>query len=58
MLRRYYSAEKKLLNNMQQESDIVIQDYLLEGMNGIEVLKRAKKIKPEYEFNFLRDRQH
>jgi DNA-binding NtrC family response regulator len=48
----YYSGEEAL-NNMHKNPDIVIQDYLLEGMNGIEVLKRAKKINPNIEFIFL-----
>lgn len=38
---------------MEKQPQIVIQDYLLDGMNGIEVLKKAKKIAPEVEFIFL-----
>jgi len=33
--------------------DIVIQDYNLDGMNGIDVLKLVKKQSPETEFIFL-----
>ncbi|MBT3384269.1 MAG: response regulator [Prolixibacteraceae bacterium] len=33
--------------------DVVIQDYFLEEMNGIDVLRRVKKISPKTEFIFL-----
>ncbi len=33
--------------------DIIIQDYSLDGMNGLEVLKRVKKISPNSEFIFF-----
>ena len=48
----FYSGED-CLKNINKGPDIIIQDYLLEGMNGIEVLKRVKKVKPETEFIFL-----
>jgi DNA-binding NtrC family response regulator len=41
------------LKNINQKPIIIIQDYLLDGLNGIEVLKKAKKIDPEIEFLFL-----
>ena len=41
------------LKAMDKQPKIVIQDYLLDGMNGIDVLKKAKKIAPEVEFIFL-----
>ncbi len=33
--------------------NIVIQDYSLDGMNGLEVLKEVKKLSPKSEFIFL-----
>lgn len=33
--------------------DIVIQDYFLENMNGIDVLHKVKKLSPKSEFIFL-----
>ncbi len=48
----FYSGEE-CLKNMNLKPDIIIQDYNLEGMNGVEVLQRAKKIYPEAEFLFL-----
>jgi len=41
------------IKNMHRNPDIVIQDYLLEGMTGIEVLIKAKKTNPDVEFIFL-----
>ncbi len=41
------------LKNMDKNPDIVIQDYLLDGMTGIEVLIKAKKTNPNVEFIFL-----
>jgi len=48
-----YSTGEEALKAMERQPSVVIQDYLLEGMNGIEVLKRAKKIAPNVEFIFL-----
>jgi len=48
-----YLSGEEALNNMHKNPDIIIQDYLLEGMTGIEVLIKAKKINPTVEFIFL-----
>jgi DNA-binding NtrC family response regulator len=42
-----------VLKNMFKNPDIIIQDYLLDGMTGIEVLIKAKKTNPDVEFIFL-----
>lgn len=36
-----------------ENPDIVVQDYHMEGLNGIDVLKKVKKLSPESEFVFL-----
>jgi DNA-binding NtrC family response regulator len=36
-----------------ERPEIIIQDYFMEGLNGIEVLKLVKKISPATEFIFL-----
>ena len=48
-----YLTGEEVLKNMYKNPDIVIQDYLLDGMTGIEVLIKAKKICPSVEFIFL-----
>lgn len=48
-----YLSGEEALNNMHKNPDIIIQDYLLDGMTGIEVLIKAKKINPTVEFIFL-----
>jgi DNA-binding NtrC family response regulator len=48
-----YLSGEEALENMHKNPDIVIQDYLLEGMTGIEVLIKAKKSNPKAEFIFL-----
>lgn len=48
-----YLTGEDALKNMSKNPDIVIQDYLLEGMTGIEVLIKAKKTNPNVEFIFL-----
>lgn len=48
-----FSTGEEAINAMERQPRIVIQDYLLDGMNGIEVLKRTKKIAPEAQFIFL-----
>lgn len=36
-----------------EKPDVVIQDYFLEEMNGLDVLKKVRKISPGSEFVFL-----
>ena len=48
-----YLTGEDALNNMHKNPDIIIQDYLLDGMTGIEVLIKAKKTNPNVEFIFL-----
>jgi DNA-binding NtrC family response regulator len=48
-----YLTGEECLGNIHKKPDIIIQDYLLDGMNGIEVLKATKKLYPETEFIFL-----
>lgn len=48
-----YLSGEEALNNMHKNPDIIIQDYLLDGMTGIEVLIKAKKTNPTVEFIFL-----
>lgn len=48
-----FLSGEDVLKNMDKNPDIVIQDYLLEGMTGIEVLIKAKKTNPNVEFIFL-----
>ncbi|HEY3390010.1 MAG TPA: response regulator [Prolixibacteraceae bacterium] len=44
---------EECLKNIDQKPDIIIQDYLLDGINGIEVLKATRKKYPNTEFIFL-----
>lgn len=48
----FYSGEDAI-NNLYRNPDIIIQDFLLDGMNGIDVLKKAKDQTPNTEFIFL-----
>jgi DNA-binding NtrC family response regulator len=48
-----YLTGEECLKNIFKKPDVIIQDYLLDGMNGIEVLKATKKLYPETEFIFL-----
>ncbi len=48
-----FSSGEECIQHLGEKPDIIIQDYLLEGMNGIEVLKRAKQVYPEIDFIFL-----
>jgi DNA-binding NtrC family response regulator len=49
----FYSGEE-VINNLYRNPDIIIQDFLLDdGMNGIDVLKKAKEQGNEVEFIFL-----
>lgn len=48
-----FLSGEECMKNIGMKPDIIIQDYLLEGMNGIEVLKATKKIQPQIEFIFL-----
>ncbi len=48
-----YLTGEEVLKNLYKKPDIVVQDYLLEKMTGIDVLVKAKKMYPEIEFIFL-----
>lgn len=48
-----YLSGEEALKNIHKNPDIIIQDYLLDGMTGIEVLIKAKKTNPGIEFIFL-----
>lgn len=48
----FFSGEE-CLQRIDEHPDIVIQDYLLEGIDGIAVLKQVKKVHPQTEFIFL-----
>ena len=48
----FYSGED-VINNLYRNPDIIIQDFLLDGMNGIDVLKKAKEMDTDIEFIFL-----
>jgi DNA-binding NtrC family response regulator len=48
----FFSGEE-CLKKIGKKPDIVIQDYLLEGIDGIEVLKQVKKTNPHTYFIFL-----
>lgn len=48
-----YLTGEEALKNIHKNPDIVIQDYLLDGISGIEVLIKAKKTNPNIEFIFL-----
>ncbi len=48
-----YLSGEECLQNINQKPDIIIQDYLLEGINGLEVLMATKKRSPTSEFIFL-----
>ncbi len=48
----FYSGEDAI-NNLYRNPDIIIQDFLLDGMNGIDVLKKAKEQNQNIEFIFL-----
>ncbi len=48
-----FLSGEECLKKINQKPDIIIQDYLLEGIDGIEVLKATKKAHPHTEFIFL-----
>jgi DNA-binding NtrC family response regulator len=48
-----FLSGEECLKNLYKKPDIVIQDYLLNGISGIDVLKTTKKSNPATEFIFL-----
>ena len=48
-----YLIGEECLQNINHKPDIIIQDYLLEGINGLDVLIATKKKSPSTEFIFL-----
>jgi DNA-binding NtrC family response regulator len=48
-----FTSGEDCLNNLYLEPDIVIQDYKLQGISGLNVLQRVKSCLPFTEFIFL-----
>ncbi|TKG90168.1 response regulator [Puteibacter caeruleilacunae] len=48
-----FLSGEECIKHLDEAPDIIIQDYILDGINGIEVLKHAKKKDPRIEFIFL-----
>lgn len=48
----FLSGEECLMN-LHKKPNIVIQDYLLNGISGLDVLKTSKQTNPDSEFIFL-----
>jgi DNA-binding NarL/FixJ family response regulator len=53
-----FSSGEECLRNLRQKPDIIIQDYNLEGISGLNVLTRTKKFLPNTEFIFLSSKQN
>ncbi|MCE1198289.1 MAG: response regulator [Marinilabiliales bacterium] len=47
------TSGEECLKRIKEKPEIIVQDYLLEGMDGIEVLKQVKKVNPHTQFIFL-----
>jgi len=48
-----YTSGEDCLNNLSLSPDIIIQDYKLQGISGLNVLQRVKSCLPFTEFIFL-----
>jgi DNA-binding NtrC family response regulator len=48
-----YSSGEECLKNINLKPNIIIQDYKLQGISGLNVLQRVKKVLPLCEFVFL-----
>jgi DNA-binding NtrC family response regulator len=58
-IRAFFSGEACVSAIQKGDNpDIVIQDYFLEEMNGLDVLKKARELSPESEFIFLTNNEN
>lgn len=48
-----FSSGEQCLNQLNMRPDIIIQDYKLQGISGLNVLQRVKDVLPFTEFIFL-----
>jgi DNA-binding NtrC family response regulator len=48
-----FLSGEECLKNLYRKPDIIVQDYKLQGISGLNVLRRTKKILPKTEFIFL-----
>jgi DNA-binding NtrC family response regulator len=48
-----FTSGEECLKHLFHKPDIIIQDYKLQGISGLNVLQRAKILKPYIEFLFL-----
>jgi DNA-binding NtrC family response regulator len=52
-VKAYYSGEELFESVGKEKHPIIIQDYELPGINGVEILKKVKSENPSAEFIFL-----
>ncbi len=50
---RLFVSGEECMKCLHLKPDIIVQDYQLQGISGLNVLKRTKKILPNTEFIFL-----
>ena len=53
-----FTSGEDCLEELYLKPDIIIQDYILQGINGLSVLQRTKKILPDTEFIFLSGKEN
>jgi DNA-binding NarL/FixJ family response regulator len=53
-----FQTGEELLKNMNNNPEIVIQDYSIEGISGMEVMTKAKKTNPNVEFIFFSEKDN
>lgn len=53
-----FASGEECLQNLYLKPDIIIQDYILQGISGLNVLQRIKKIYPYAEFIFLSSQEN
>ncbi len=48
-----FKSGEECLKEMQKKPDLIILDYSIDGMSGLELMKKAKETHPETDFIFL-----
>lgn len=54
----YFLTGEDLLKNMNKNPEIVIQDYSIDGISGMEIMTKAKKSNPSVEFIFFSEKDN
>jgi len=50
---KVFKTGEECMNNLQLNPDVIVLDYSIEGISGLELMKKVKATRPQIDFIFL-----